>query len=104
MADLWGTVTCHVFQPLSWPSLVLLVITGGGLVAYYDYIKREKKSKSAQSQHADCSWWLRGELVLLVCFLVAGASTVTTAGQAALGGSWCLVDANGNVVTDVDLR
>ncbi|XP_078167429.1 electron transport SCO1/SenC family protein [Carex rostrata] len=66
--------------PVSWLSLILLLITGGGIVVYFD---REKK------RHIE-------ELKSRTSSVKPGPS----AGTAAIGGPFKLVDHNGNIKTD----
>ncbi|KAL7165113.1 hypothetical protein ACSBR2_040904 [Camellia fascicularis] len=69
-------------KPVSWLSFLLLVATGAALIFYYD---REKK------QHIE-------EINTSSNAVKQGPS----AGKAAIGGSFNLIDHNGNAVTDRD--
>ena len=63
--------------PVSWASLGLVLLAGGGVLAYYSVSRREKKA--------------------------AAAARVETFGRPALGGPWSLVDGDGRPVTSGDL-
>ena len=63
--------------PVSWASLGLVLLAGGGVLAYYSVSRREKKA--------------------------AAAARVEAFGRPALGGPWSLVDGDGRPVTSGDL-
>lgn len=64
-------------QPVSWASLALLLMTGGGLLAFYDREKRRKLEMVRQGP---------------------------SVGKAAIGGAFELVNQDGKKVTDKDFR
>jgi protein SCO1/2 len=64
-------------QPVSWASLALLLMTGGGLLAFYDREKRRKLETVRQGP---------------------------SVGKAAIGGAFELVNQDGKKVTDKDFR
>ena len=91
-------VTVECLQPLSWPSLVLLLLTGGALAFYYQDLKEKKRTSSKYTYCIDVGQtWSRSASYV-------DSTTVTSTGKAALGGPWCLIDSEGNVVSDADFR
>ena len=65
-------------QPVSYVSLALTVLTGAGIVTYYDHLKKTK--------------------------LRSMGAPGATAGAAAVGGPFSLVDSRGRPFTDADLK
>lgn len=66
-----------LLQPVSWGSLALLLITGAGLLAFYDREKRRKLETVKQGP---------------------------SVGKAAIGGAFELVNQDGKKVTDKDFK
>lgn len=64
--------------PVTYTSLALMALIGGGILVYYNTQKEENLKKVA--------------------------SKVTTVGKAALGGPWILIDENGTPVSDAHYR
>mmetsp|Transcript_2086 Transcript_2086/g.5017 ORF Transcript_2086/g.5017 Transcript_2086/m.5017 type:complete len:312 (+) Transcript_2086:262-1197(+) len=64
--------------PVSWPSLLLVGIAAASVVAYYN-IERERRLESAMGR-------------------------VVSTGKPAIGGSWSLVDLDGNLVTNISFQ
>eukprot|EP01041_Mallomonas_annulata_P006113 gene6113-12380_t len=69
-----GNSAKHGLGPVSWASLGLMTLVGGGLALFYQ-MEKERKTKSV-------------------------TTVVTNVGKPSLGGPWVLVDQNGKPVTD----
>ena len=72
------TLHPHTLQPVSYVSLALTVLTGAGIVTYYDHLKKTK--------------------------LRSMGAPGATAGAAAVGGPFSLVDSRGAPFTEANLK
>jgi protein SCO1/2 len=77
MMTLQLTFSC--LQPFSWKAGLLFVLTGGGLLWYFEHEKQRMQRKRI-------------------------AEANKGVGKPKVGGSFSLVDQNGNTVTDADLK
>jgi protein SCO1 len=73
-------------QPVSYASLALTMATGAGIVFYYDYLKQQKVKAALEGANA------KGK-----------NGTAATAGAAAIGGPFSLVDSSGKAFTEQNL-
>ncbi len=91
-------------QPVSWASLALVALTGGGIVAYYNYEKQKRVEGARRhpprlpSRAASLSRSLAPRAALLA------RATPKSAGKAAIGGAWQLVDTRGKPFSNEDLK
>ena len=73
-------------KPVSYASLALTMATGAGIVFYYDYLKQQKVKAALEGAIA------KGK-----------GGTAATAGAAAIGGPFALVDSSGRAFTEQNL-
>ena len=92
---------------MSWTSLALVALTGGGLVAYYNH----EKNKRVEGARLHLTRLL---LLTIPSLLMHHGATCAaalsrnlqqkTAGKAAVGGPWKLVDTNGRPFSNDNLK
>ena len=73
-------------QPVSYASLALTMATGAGIVFYYDHLKQQKVRAALEGAK------VKGK-----------GGTAATAGAAAIGGPFSLVDSSGKAFTEQNL-
>ena len=83
---------------MSWASLALLALTGGGIVALYNH----EKQKRVQGARLCAAVRVRAPLTQAAELLARSAPK--SVGKAASGGAWQLVDQNGKPFSNADLK